>query len=119
MHEDDAAYALANALLGEGVKIEGEPKEGKINIIAARDGLLKINKDALFEFNMLGDVMCATLHNNTLVQKGQSVGGTRAIPLIVKKDIVQAAVSIGEKAGKIIHVREIRKPKAGIVDHRE
>ena len=115
MHEDDAAYALANALLGEGVKIEGEPKEGKINIIAAKDGLLKINKDALFEFNMLGDVMCATLHNNTLVRKGQSVGATRAIPLIVKKKIVQAAVNIGQKAGNVLHVREIRKPKAGIV----
>jgi len=115
MHENDAAYSLANALLGEGVIIEGEPKEGKINIIADKDGLLKINKDALLEFNMLGAVMCATLHNNTLVRKGQSVGGTRAIPLIVKKDIVQAAVSIGEKAGKIIHVREIRKPKVGIV----
>ena len=115
MHENDAAYSLANALLGEGVIIEGEPKEGKINIIADKNGLLKINKDALLEFNMLGVVMCATLHNNTLVRKGQSVGGTRAIPLIVKKDIVHAAVSIGEKAGKIIHVREIRKPKAGIV----
>ncbi len=115
MHEDDAAHALANALLGDGVKTEGEPKEGKINIIACNDGLLKINKDALFEFNMLGDVMCATLHNNTLVQKGQSVGATRAIPLIVKKKIVQAAVSIGQKAGKILHVRELRKPKAGIV----
>jgi len=115
MHEDDAAYALANALLGEGVNIEGEPKEGKINIIADKDGLLKVNKGALLEFNMLGDIMCATLHNNTLVRKGQSVGGTRAIPLLVKKDIVHAAVSIGEKAGKIIHVREMRKPKAGIV----
>jgi hypothetical protein len=115
VHEDDAAYALANALSGEGVKIEGEPKEGKINIIAARDGLLKINKDALFEFNMLGDVMCATLHNNTLVKKGQLVGATRAIPLIVKKKVVQTAVSIGQKVGKILHVRKIRKPKAGIV----
>lgn len=115
MHEDDAAYVLANALIGEGVNIKGEPKEGKINIIATRDGLLKINKDALLEFNMLGDIMCATLHNNTLVQKGQSVGGTRAIPLIVKKDVVRAAVNIGNKAGKIIHVREIRQPKTGIV----
>jgi hypothetical protein len=115
MHENDAAYALANALLGEGVIIEGEPKEGKINIIADKDGLLKVNKDALLEFNMLGDVMCATLHNNTPVRKGQSVGGTRAIPLVVKKDIVMEAVCIGEKAGKIIHVREIRKPKVGIV----
>jgi hypothetical protein len=115
MHEDDAAYALAKALMGEGVAIQGEPKEGKIQIIASRDGLLKIDKDALLEFNMLGDIMCATLHNNTLVQKGQSVGGTRAIPLVVKRNIVQAAVSIGEKAGKILHVKEIRKPKAGIV----
>lgn len=115
MHEDDAVFALANAIIGEGAAIKGEPEEGKINIIASRDGFLKINKDALFAFNMLGDVMCATLHNNTLVRKGQLVGGTRAIPLIVKKSVVQTAVSIGEKAGKIIHIREIRKPKAGIV----
>lgn len=115
MHEDDAAYALANALMGEGVKIKGEPKEGKINIIAERDGLLKINKDALLVFNMLGDIMCATLHSNTIVKQGRIVAATRAIPLIVKKDLVQAAVKIGEQAGKIIHVKEIRKPKAGVV----
>jgi len=115
MHEDDAAYELANALMGDGVMIQDEPQEGKIQIIATRDGLLKINKDALLEFNMLGDVMCATLHNNTIVRKGQIVAGTRIIPLIVKKKIVQDAVVIAEKAGKIIHVNEIRKPSVGVV----
>jgi hypothetical protein len=115
MHEDDAAYALANALMGGGVAIKGGPKEGKINLVAEIDGLLKINKDALLAFNMLGEVMCATIHSNTLVKKGQTVAGTRAIPLIIKKDIVLAAVSIGEKSGKIIQVKEIRKPKAGVV----
>ena len=115
MHEDDAAYALANALMGDGVKIKGESKEGKINIIAERDGLLKINKDALLEFNMLGDVMCATLHSNTVVKQGRTVAATRAIPLIVKKDLVQTAVKIGDHAGKIIQVKEISKPKAGVV----
>ncbi len=115
MHEDDAAYALAHALTGEGVKIKGEPKEGKINIVAETDGLLKINKEALLAFNMLGDVMCATLHSNTVVKKGQSVAATRAVPLIVKKDVVQTAVKIGEQAGKIIRVKEIRNPKAGVV----
>jgi hypothetical protein len=115
MHEDDAAYALANALMGEGVEIKGEPKEGKINIIAETDGLLKINKGALLALNMLGDVMCATLHSNTVVKKGQTVAGTRAIPLIVKKGVVQAAVRIGEQAGEIIQVKEMRKPKAGVV----
>ncbi|MCK9418930.1 MAG: molybdopterin-binding protein [Nitrospirae bacterium] len=115
MHEDDAAYAIANALIGQGVAIKGEPREGKINIIARRDGLLKIDRDALLEFNLLGEVMCATLHDNTVVKKGQTVAGTRAIPLLVKKNIVQAAVAIGESAGKIIQVREIRKPKVGVV----
>jgi len=115
MHEDDAAYALANALMGEGVKIKGEPKEGKINIIAETDGLLKVNRDALLSFNMLGDVMCATVHSNSVVKKGQTVAGTRAIPLIVKKDIVQSAVNIGEQAGNIIEVKALRKPKAGVV----
>jgi len=67
--------------------IQDEPQEGKIQIIATRDGLLKINKDALLEFNMLGDVMCATLHNNTIVRKGQIIAGTRIIPLIVKKKL--------------------------------
>jgi molybdenum cofactor synthesis domain-containing protein len=101
--------------MGEGVKIAGEPKEGKINIISYADGLLKVKKDALFQFNMLGDVMCATLHNNTPVKKGQIVAGTRAVPLLVKKRIIENAVSIAESANGVISVKEMRRPKAGIV----
>ncbi|MBI4684434.1 MAG: molybdopterin-binding protein [Nitrospirae bacterium] len=137
MHEDEAAYALADALIGEGVEIHGEPREGKINIIAERDGLLKIDRNVLLEFNMLGDVMCATLHDNTVVRKGQVVAGTRAIPLVVKRAVVEEAVMIatqarkkqskvtpsltlpprggGQGRGGIIEVKEIRKLKAGIV----
>jgi len=115
MHENDAAYEIAKALMGEGVAIKGEPKEGKISVIAERDGLLKIDRDALLAFNMLGEVMAATLHDNTVVKKGQTVAGTRAIPLVVKKYVVQAAVTIGESLGKIIQVKEIRKPKVGVV----
>jgi molybdenum cofactor synthesis domain-containing protein len=145
MHENDAAYAIARALMGEGVAIKGEPKEGKISIIARRDGLLKIDRDALLEFNMLGEVMCATLHDNTIVKKGQTLAGTRAIPLVVKKGIVEEAVRIAEEArnspltpalsprregdrqfplpsgermkvrGGVILVKEIRKPKVGVV----
>lgn len=115
MHEDDAAYALAQALIGEGVKMTGETKEGKITLAADRDGLLKINKEALLSFNMLGEVMCATIHNNTVVKKDQIIGGTRAIPLVVKKDIVNAAVSAVSQNSRAIQVKEFRKPKAGVV----
>jgi len=115
MHEDEAACALANALISDGVKTAGDPSEGKINLFAARDGLLKVNREALLEFNMLGDIMCATVHDNTVVKKGTIVAGTRAIPLVIKRSIVEKAVSIARDAGGILSVKEMKPPKAGIV----
>ncbi len=113
MHEDEAAWALATALKGEGVEIDGEPREGKINLVAARDGLLKIRKEALLALNMLGEVMCASMHDNTLVRQGQVVAGTRAIPLVIKKSVVVEAVRVAGES--VLSVKSIRKPRAGIV----
>ncbi|MEK6743184.1 MAG: molybdopterin-binding protein [Nitrospirota bacterium] len=131
MHEDDAALVLAGALMGEGVTIKGEPREGKVTIIAGRDGLLTVDRERLKAFNMMGEVMCATLHTNTIVKKGREVAGTRAIPLVVKKSVVEEAVKIAEHArnasppqpslakggnrGGVVEVKEIRKPRAGVV----
>jgi len=115
MHENDAASEIANALAGDGIKMEDEPSEGKINLVAARDGLLDVKQDALLEFNMLGDVMCATVHRNTVVKKGQLVAGTRAIPLVVKRDIVEQAVRIAQNVRGVLRVKKMRKPHAGIV----
>ncbi len=115
MHENDAAYAMAKSLAGTGVKMNGEPSEGKIDLIADKNGLLKVKHNTLTDFNMLGEVMCATVHNNTVVRQGQTIAGTRAIPLVVKKSIVEEAVRIANNADGVLSVSEIRKPKAGIV----
>ncbi len=115
MHEDDAAHVLATALMGEGVNMQGEPREGKINLVAARDGLLKVNKEALLAFNMTGDVMCAALHDNTLVKKGRVVAGTRAIPLVIKRGKVSDAVAAALEGAPVIKVKELKKPRAGVV----
>jgi len=115
MHENDAAYAMAKALAGSGVKLSGEPSEGKINLVAEKDGLLKVNHEALLKFNMLGEVMCATMHSNSVVKQGQLVAATRAIPLVAKKSVVENAVKIAEAANGILSVKDIRRPKAGIV----
>jgi molybdenum cofactor synthesis domain-containing protein len=131
LHEDDAARAVAAALMGEGVTVKGDPREGKVTIVAARDGLLKVDAAMLREFNLLGDVMCATLHTNTVVRKGQEVAGTRAIPLVVKRSVIDEAVRIAQKgqgsapphpplakggaSGGVVEVKELRKPRAGVV----
>lgn len=115
LHEDEVASIIASALRGKNVRIYGEPREGKVNLVAGIDGLLKVNKEALFQLNTCDDIMCATLHDNTVVKKGQVIAGTRAIPLLVKKSAVDSAVRIAREAGGIITVRELKKPKAGIV----
>ena len=118
MHEDDAAVALSQALMGEGVTTKGDPREGKVTIIADRDGLLTVDRERLKAFNMLGEVMCATLHTNTIVKKGREVAGTRAIPLVVKKSLLERAVrsaECGARNGGVISVKEMRKPRAGVV----
>jgi len=112
MHEDEAARAIAEALMGDGVMMQGEPQEGKINIVATRDGLLKVDREALLRFNLMGDVMCATLHDNLPVKRGQIVAGARAVPLVIKRDVVDKAVSAARNA---IGVREMRQPRAGVV----
>jgi molybdenum cofactor synthesis domain-containing protein len=120
VHEDDAATALARALMGDGVVMQGAPKEGKVNLIAEQDGLLRIDREALLEFNMLGEVICSTLHDHTVVGKGQVIAGTKAVPLVVKRALVDEAISIGRKvrssgSSGIVSVKEIRKPKTGVV----
>lgn len=118
MHEDDAAWEIARILKGDGVTVVGEPKEGKINLAADREGLLKINVGALLDFNMLGEVMCSTLHNNTVVKKGQIVAGARAIPLVVKKGLIEKAsesIHLSCNGRGVIEVKELRDFKAGIV----
>jgi len=115
IHENEAAEKLAAALAGDGAKSSGEPTEGKLNLIADRDGLLKIDTDGLYRFNLLGEVMCATLQTNCTVSQGDQVGATRLIPLVSKRPIVNEAVAIAQAQKGLLKVLPIRKAKAGLV----
>ena len=94
VHEDDAVVELATALAGPGVSFGNDPKEGKLQLTAAYDGLLKINTRALVDFNMIPEVMCAAMHNNVPVKRGQIVAGTRAIPLVIEREVLDRAVAL-------------------------
>jgi molybdenum cofactor synthesis domain-containing protein len=112
VHENDAALRLKNLTAGEGLAF-GELKEGKIEFIAERDGLLKIDDEALFNLNYLGEIVLSTLYNNTVVKKGQTVAGTRVIPLMIEEEKLLRAEEIIKD--KIVRVIEIQPKKVGIV----
>ena len=115
IHENKTASILANAIAGKGICWANNPKEGKINLHAEMDGLFVVDTASLAGFNMVEEVMCATLHTHTLVKKGDLVAGTRAIPLVMKRAPIERAAAIASQNGGVISVRPLRKARTGLV----
>ena len=115
IHENEAAVILATALAGDGIVWKGGPREGKINLLAARDGLLLINTAALAAFNLVEEVMCATLHSHTLVKEGDVVAGTRTIPLVMKRAPVERAAAIARQEDSVLSVRSLATARVGLL----
>ena len=115
IHENQAASILAAAIAGEGIAWQDDPREGKIRLTAGLDGLFKVETAALASFNLVEEVMCATLHNNTLVKKGDLLAATRAIPLVMKRAPIERAAAIARQNGHVLSVKPLRRAKVGLV----
>lgn len=115
IHENQAAKILAKGLAGKGIEWNDDPKEGKITLHAAYDGILSINIASLAAFNLIDEVMCATLHNHTLVKKGELVAATRALPLVMKQAPIDRAALIASHDKGIVSVKPVKNLKTGLV----
>jgi formylmethanofuran dehydrogenase subunit E len=114
IHEDEAALAFAGAMAGEGVVFEAAPREGKINLAAGRDGLFAVDEERLQIFNFVPGVMCACRHNQTVVSKGRTVAGTRAIPLYLPRSDFHKAMTILAD-GPLFEVLPVKPARVGIL----
>jgi molybdenum cofactor synthesis domain-containing protein len=115
IHENEAAAILAESLAGDGIDWKDGPREGKIKLLAGRDGLFVVHTSALAAFNMVEEVMCATLHSHTLVRRGELVAATRAIPLVVKRFSIERAAAIARQNGAVLAVRPLRQARVGVI----
>ena len=113
LHENDAAARLEKIVGGEGLRCT-PVSEGKVVFSAAYDGLLKVDRELLLSLNLLGEVIVSTLHSNFPVIKGQHVGATRAIPLLIDEAVIKRAE---ETAGdrKVMQLRPYRKHNIALV----
>ncbi len=115
IHENQAAAILADSLAGEGIEWEDAPREGKISLVAGLDGVLRVNRNLLAAFNIIDEVMCATLHDHSVVKKGDVVAATRAIPLVMKRVPIERAAAIARQNGPVLAVKAMRRARVGIV----
>ncbi|WP_054032814.1 molybdopterin-binding protein [Desulfatitalea tepidiphila] len=115
LHENEAAALLAAAIAGPGVVWRDDPREGKIEMFAENDGLVRVDTAALGALNMIDEVMCATVHTHTRIRKGELVAATRAIPLVVKREPVERATAIARSHGAIVEVLPLRPARVGLI----
>ncbi len=113
VHEDEAAYRIASKAAGRGIELS-KPSEGKIELRAATDGLLKIDRERLFRLVSQDEIMFATIHENVVVRKGDKLAGTRIIPLFVAESVIQTAEKTLE-AGPLVEIVPLKNMKVGVV----
>lgn len=86
IHENDAAMFIVEKLNLDKEFFEiSSIREGKINITAKEDGILKIDINTLNKINKIGEIILVTKYNNSYIKKGETVAATRVIPLLIEK----------------------------------
>lgn len=74
LHENEAAQILYDMCKNDHMH-PSDVKEGKIELIADCDGLLKVDREKLKKVNSLGEMMIATRHGDTYVKKATNWRG--------------------------------------------
>lgn len=113
LHENEAAEILYGICHNEHIK-PSEVREGKIEAIATCDGLFKVDTERLIEINSIDQVMIATRHTNLAVKAGEKLAGTRVIPLLIEKEVMEEVKRVaGHKP--LLQILPFQHKKVGIV----
>jgi len=114
VHENDGAARLAAAVAGPGL-LASEPREGKVKLLAAHAGVLRVREDAVRAINALGRLACVTQRALTAVQTGDEVAAVRVLPLFVEEARLEQACAAARRSDAVVSVAPPRAYRAGLV----
>lgn len=99
LHEDEAALRMSKKVKNKHLSLS-DLHEGKISLVAQTAGLLKLDKELLFEVNSENDILITAGQNNIPVKKEEIVAGVRINPLTIEKKKI-------EKVEEILNKRQL------------
>ena len=113
LHEDEAAEILRSVCQNAQMDAS-KPKEGKIELTAQCDGVLKVDKEKLCRINAMGQMCISSRHGNFPVKNGDKIAGMRVIPLVIEEEKMK---QVKEIAGEtpVFALLPFQKKKAAIV----
>ena len=101
--EGEAARRIAQAALGPGLRLVG-PHSGRANLLAAVQGLVRIDPDRLLRLNEHEGVTVATLRAHTPVRTDQLVATVKVIPFALPATTVAAAEAEASRDAPLLRV---------------
>lgn len=115
VHEDAAAIALAGLIAGEGLETR-PPVQSRVNLNAARRGLLRVDADAVTRLNMLPGVAIFTTIDRLPVSPGQNVAGAKITPVAIPTAVLDdARALVGALDHPIVTVKPFRPRTVGVL----
>jgi molybdenum cofactor cytidylyltransferase len=116
VHEDMAAAAIAEAILGQGLT-PSAAFTGRANLIVATRGVLVVDRARLDALNRIAEsVTVATLTPFDLVEPRQMAATVKIIPFAVPGQTLSRCLEVARAgAAPLVRVAELRPRKAGLV----
>ena len=96
--EDEAAWALAQAIAGDAVRAE-KPFTGRANLFALKAGVLQVDAQVLDRINAIDEaITVATLHPWRAVVEGEMIGTVKIIPFAVSEALLARTIAAAKAA---------------------
>ena len=113
LHEEDCAARLAAMAPVEGAHYEG-PSEGKMLLMAHREGLFRVDRELLSAINHIGDITIATLPDHYPVKPGARLASMRIVPLVTKEQQIIDAEALC-KGKRLLDLRPYGHRNVGVI----
>jgi len=114
-HEDEAATAVARAVMGDGLSASAA-FTGRCNLIAEQRGVLVVERQRLDALNLVDEaVTIATLPPYDLIEPRQMTATIKIIPFGVASTVIEACEALAREGGPLIRVANLRPRQIGLI----
>ena len=113
IHEEDAALRMAAMAPVDGAHYTA-PSEGKVLLLADREGMFRVDTDLLREINSIGDITISTLPDHYPARPGMRLASMRIVPLVTKEEQIIRAEALCQ-GRRLLNLLPYQPRKTGII----
>jgi molybdenum cofactor cytidylyltransferase len=113
VHEDEASAAIAGLLGGSGLETS-PPHQARVNLTAARSGVIRVRVNALLGLNRVQGVTVATLPPDRWVEKGSRAATVKILPYALPASAMEAARAEA-RGGEVVRIEPRLRTEVALI----